>query len=403
MKRLLAILLLIPMLLCVFPFGVVASEKPWGSVEFNGHYYRFYSNKLSYTDAKAFCEAEGGHLATVTTSTENEFVASLFSGTSIWLGGNDIDTEGTFRWVTGEYFAYSNWAPGEPNNGKSNQDYMQMYENGTWDDLDEMSRSFVCEWDSWKDEPVTISIPADAIQSNGHAYAFFDIGCTWDEAAEYCAKMGGYLVTITSEDENWAVNWICGSRDIWLGANDVEVEGEFKWITGEAMTYTLWSAGEPNDGNGGGQDYMHMYTSGAWDDGYGGTSLPFVCEWDFICADGKTGYLYHTWSDWKIVDPTLNKCTDVIEEVRECTHCKKQERNTINPSGHSYSSRQRVSGSIFIPPIVEEEKCVNCGGRQIYTDWSFVWLPIVCIIALTIAIVIIVKKIKRRRRRRRYR
>jgi hypothetical protein len=38
-------------------------------------------------------------------------------------------TEGTWKWVTGETYSYTNWNSGEPNNA-GNEDYVQFVSNG---------------------------------------------------------------------------------------------------------------------------------------------------------------------------------------------------------------------------------------------------------------------------------
>lgn len=395
MKRFLAILILTLVLLSVFPFSAVAADKPWGSVEFNKHYYRFYNTPMTYSEAKAFCESEGGHIVTITSAAENEFVTSIIDCEAAWLGGNDVAMEGRFVWDTNEFFSYSNWADGEPNNAGpySSQNHMRMYRNGTWDDIEEDATApFVCEWDSYKDN-TQINIPSDATTFNGHSYVFFfDKSFTWDVAAEYCARMGGHLVTISSDEENVFVNSLCYRTDIWIGASDIEEEGTFKWVNGEKMDYTLWADGEPNNGSGN-QDYAHMYTNGTWDDGYNNSSLPFVCEWDFVCvsSSGK-GFPYHVWGLWE--DSPAATCETDGMQTRVCKTCNAAEFQTVYATGHSYSERTRVSGNVFIPPIVEEEKCIHCGGAIRYEIWDFVWVPIVSVIAILIVIIVVIAKIR---------
>jgi YD repeat-containing protein len=43
-------------------------------IYFNGHAYKVFYQNLQWRDAKAFCESLGGHLATVTSAVENEFI-----------------------------------------------------------------------------------------------------------------------------------------------------------------------------------------------------------------------------------------------------------------------------------------------------------------------------------------
>ena len=42
----------------------------------------------------------------------------------VWIGGTDIENEGTWLWVDGRNIstAYSNWYTGQPDNGAGNQE-----------------------------------------------------------------------------------------------------------------------------------------------------------------------------------------------------------------------------------------------------------------------------------------
>lgn len=74
----------------------------------NEHYYRFVpSAHISFADAKAAAEASTlqgvtGHLATITTESENNFVTSkILSVQNAWIGASDAEVEGRWKWVTG--------------------------------------------------------------------------------------------------------------------------------------------------------------------------------------------------------------------------------------------------------------------------------------------------------------
>ena len=46
----------------------------------------------------------------------------------------------------------------------------------------------------------TSQIPDDAIEFNGNYYKAFDTSLSWIEAKKFCENLGGYLVTITSQE-----------------------------------------------------------------------------------------------------------------------------------------------------------------------------------------------------------
>jgi hypothetical protein len=99
---------------------------------YNGHSYYRSTGSAFWLTAKANCEAMGGHLVTVTSSAENNFIFNLWP--SGWIGLTDEVTEGVWRWVTGEPYSYSSWNAGEPNNA-GNEDYVQFVGSGRWNDL----------------------------------------------------------------------------------------------------------------------------------------------------------------------------------------------------------------------------------------------------------------------------
>ncbi|NBR70218.1 MAG: hypothetical protein EBT69_08615, partial [Verrucomicrobia bacterium] len=106
--------------------------------------YQVIPGSFTWEQAKADAEARGGHLATITSDSEKAFTET-FTGTFIpsgsgvnliWLGASDGETEGVWKWVTGERWGFTAWYPGEPNND-GNQDCLILeYSNHVyWDDF----------------------------------------------------------------------------------------------------------------------------------------------------------------------------------------------------------------------------------------------------------------------------
>jgi len=76
--------------------------------EFEGRRYLFIPRFMAWSDAKTFCEKLGGHLVTITSQQEHDFVSSLFEGGCwCWIGMNT--TEQGSAWVTGEPVTYTNF------------------------------------------------------------------------------------------------------------------------------------------------------------------------------------------------------------------------------------------------------------------------------------------------------
>lgn len=133
---------------------------PDDSVEFNGHSYHVFSldNIKNWKDAKAFCESQGGYLATITSQEENDFLYNYITQegySSAYFGLSDEGTEGTWLWSNGEELSYTNWHTNEPNGQNPTEDYSSFYykfSDGTWNDSDfgkntpNINSPFLCEW-----------------------------------------------------------------------------------------------------------------------------------------------------------------------------------------------------------------------------------------------------------------
>ncbi len=190
MKKLLSLLLVAVMVagIGMLPSVTILTQAatvsiPSDAVEYNGHYYKAYDISKSWTDAKSYCENVGGHLVTVTSQTENEYVYSIIKNELMnlyWIGAFLENSK--WQWVTTESFSYANWALGEPNSF-GNEYYVQIYndkistsKSGFWNNednngsgaMDEYSvtvTGFICEWEI---ETGQIEIVPDLI--------FLDIG-----------------------------------------------------------------------------------------------------------------------------------------------------------------------------------------------------------------------------------
>jgi Ca2+-binding RTX toxin-like protein len=113
---------------------------------------------------------------------------------------------------------------------------------------------------------VTSAITAPIFTYNGKFYFLSNAG-SWTQAQAQAVTLGGNLVTVNDAAENqFLVNTFGGKEGLWIGLTDEVTEGTFKWANGEAVTYTNWAPGEPN--NDGNQDYawINYQNPGKWDD-----------------------------------------------------------------------------------------------------------------------------------------
>ena len=102
---------------------VESCEQGW---EKNGdHCYLWNTDKKNWNDAEDFCQKEGGHLASVTSNATRDFVVEGMNRTGLpdaWIGGNDIDEEGVWKWTDCTPWEFTFWAGAEPNNANAGED-----------------------------------------------------------------------------------------------------------------------------------------------------------------------------------------------------------------------------------------------------------------------------------------
>jgi len=283
----------------------------------NGHYYARIDEPMEWEAAQARAVQLGGYLATIGSQAENDFVMQLClasPGPLSWLGGRLV--AGNWRWVTGEPWDYTNWAPGEPNNTNGVEQYLIHWPGSTqWNDGGRYQGTFIVEWSTGIERDCdgngicdTIELAADPALDlngdglldvcqcipfataqewrkesggNGHFYARFDIGVLWTEARDHALQLGGHLATITSAAENAFVASVAADGFLNVKHLGGYREGStWRWVTGEPWQYTSWYPGEPNNGNGN-EIYLATWViPGTWNDIYPEYAAGFVVEWN---------------------------------------------------------------------------------------------------------------------------
>src|SRR5205085_1884189 len=109
---------------------------------FGGHNYYVTRSTMTAYAAEALAQSMGGHLVTITSAAENQFIINLIlaetgANTAAWIGLNDFDEEGVYRWLSGEPLSYLNWLAGNPSNSNGLEDFGEINATtvGTWNDI----------------------------------------------------------------------------------------------------------------------------------------------------------------------------------------------------------------------------------------------------------------------------
>ena len=260
------------------------------------HKYEIFRETLTWEEAKAACEAKGGHLATITSQEEQKMIESLNTQNSkLWIGGCK-NSAGQWCWVTGEPWKYQNWGDGEPNNSSNvvaDESCVAVWPV-KWNDLANSNTyeqsGYICEWEA--------SNAAEETQVEGytgHLYEFYTLPesewesgpITWQQAERRCEWKGGHLAVIESSTENFLLYSAMkakGYENAYFGFSDESPEGNWKWVDGTSTAYTNWHSGEPNNQDGI-EHYAMFYEKfqdGTWNDADGiiDAGCAYICEWD---------------------------------------------------------------------------------------------------------------------------
>lgn len=134
-----------------------------------------------------------------------------------------------------------------------------------------------------------------------HKYLIIEQTMSWEEAKAYCESLGGYLVTITSaEEQKFIEDYInekgYKNKRFWLGFSDVAKEGTWNWVTGESNKYTNWGKSLDN-GYEGTQDYAALV---GFDTTYGAGKKVNFGQWDDVQKSKQSDcYFICEWGEYK--------------------------------------------------------------------------------------------------------
>ena len=302
------------------------SQKP------KQHSYGIFHDTLTWEEAKAACEAKGGHLATITSQEEQKIIESLNTQNSkLWIGGYK-NSAGQWCWVTGEPWEYQNWGDGEPNDSSNvvaDESCVAVWPV-KWNDLANSNTyeqsGYICEWEA--------SDAAEETQVEGytgHLYEFYTLPesewesgpITWQQAERRCEWKGGHLAVIESSTENFLLYSAMkakGYENAYFGYSDKSSDGNWKWVNGTSTAYTNWHSGEPNNQDGI-EHYAMFYEKfqdGTWNDADGiiDAGCAYICEWDDPTDKISQGDSF-TDQQLRIIAKDLGVPDDLNVEIRQ--------------------------------------------------------------------------------------
>jgi len=143
---------------------------------------------------------------------------------------------------------------------------------------------------------VDVSYGVPILYYNGHYYMYTIVTGTNGriDGLEYCNNVNGHLLTISDEEENntvYSYLTSIGKYSAYFGFSDEVNEGNWKWDTGETVSYTNWAFEEPSGGWNSEEDvgmFYWKFLDGTWNDGNPNSAYDngymnassYICEWE---------------------------------------------------------------------------------------------------------------------------
>ncbi|XP_022088512.1 macrophage mannose receptor 1-like [Acanthaster planci] len=252
---------------------------------------------LTWSEADAFCNNHGGHLTSIHSFAENDYIRSHTSpvNKNYWIGLREKVAGGVHIWSDKTEFYYDNWNSGEPNDHAGEEKCVEMYPtSGKWNDMAcGIPQPFICKKLASNNDPIPVPSPYpltggcedDWYRLGYQCYKLFGDSVSspalpYREARDDCVDRGGNLASVSSQDVQIFLTALMdqlSSTHCWMGLN--RLVDDFHWTDGSRLNFTNWAPGNPALQGG----CVHMLkgnitTSGQWANIEGSANESYICQ-----------------------------------------------------------------------------------------------------------------------------
>ncbi|XP_076342329.1 macrophage mannose receptor 1-like isoform X2 [Tachypleus tridentatus] len=263
------------------------------------------AKKYTWHDAEDYCTKEGGHLVSIHSKKENNFIqkmiqeAGSFIIKSYWIGFHALGLDGQFEWTDGSLTEFINWDNTNEKFEAEEKCVLMFPNSGTWVDhhCDLQERGAVCKVANSKlvtpaptiaPTPLPGNCPDGWYTLGDKCYLFSEENgeeeMTWQEAREACRKKGSNhdLVSIHSTKEQmFLTSALAFSKtSVWIGLKRAKGSNRrFIWSDNSPFDFDHWAPREPNSYVDGCVEMIGAPSSaGKWNDRKCTEKAAYICQ-----------------------------------------------------------------------------------------------------------------------------
>ncbi|XP_030836975.1 macrophage mannose receptor 1-like [Strongylocentrotus purpuratus] len=255
---------------------------------YGGYQYVFYHDgQRTFSETRANCQSLGGDMPIIKSAEKNDFIARklLTDGGHYYIGLEDMDEDGTYRWIDETAPGYTYWD--SPLYTDQQPPYCAVMRSGSsltgpihgrWNRVACTStRRHICQI------PIDVDCRWQEFDESQYLIKYTP-RATPSDARETCQSYGGDLAIIKTAEVNAFLKELLppfNPSDIWLcylfGIRMID-RGSFYWLDDTPLRYSAWRDPEPdNDGD---EDCATLSSDSdmGWLDIACSRKQPFICE-----------------------------------------------------------------------------------------------------------------------------
>ncbi|XP_009697055.1 PREDICTED: C-type mannose receptor 2-like, partial [Cariama cristata] len=203
----------------------------------------------------------------------------------------------------------------------------------------------------------------------------FQSTLSWREAWNSCEQQGANLLSITEIHEQTYINGLLTgySSTLWIGLNDLDINGGWQWSDNSPLKYLNWESDQPDNPSEENCGVIRTESSGGWQNRDCGIALPYVCKKKPNATADP--FLTDSWSEVKVDcepswQPFQSNCYRLVGEKKSWQEAKK----TCLRSGGGPVSIHTLSELEFVTKQIKQDvEELWIGLNDLKLQMNFEW------------------------------